>query len=221
MTYVWQFIWHILPISINSAYPFFFCLNLWKPREEEMITSNSYVNGHYFPLEHCNFLTNVLSVSRISHLQFYSPDGSEGELSYTPIWILLLSCLKQASIKTTRLNMVPRPLTGPGFLPPHHQPPPTFPNRSGACAVTSCLEYSFFQPPGCLLILHAQLIIKPLWDHGWETFIKTLLSILKSQPSALMCSNGSLYFLPWHSIHNIVTIYVLEPSPHPTVNSRR
>lgn len=171
MTYVWQFIWHILPISINSVNFFFVCLNLWKPREEEMITSNSYVNGHYFPLEHCNFLTNVLSVSRISHLQFYSPDGSEGELSYTPIWILLLSCLNRHQ---SRLHdwtwFQDHWFPGPGFLPPHHQPPAILsPSGLRLCCYllpgilfSSCL--------GRLLILHAQLIIKPLWDHGWETF---------------------------------------------------
>lgn len=127
---------------------FFFCLNLWKPREEEMITSNSYVNGHYFPLEHCNFLTNVLSVSRISHLQFYSPDGSEGELSYTPIWILLLSCLKQASIKTTRLNMVPRPLISWTWFSSTSSSAPThpLPNRSAPVLLPPAWNTLLFLP---------------------------------------------------------------------------
>lgn len=121
---------------------FFVCFNLWKTREEEMITSNSYVNGHYFPLEHCNFLTNVLSVSRISHLQFYSPDGSEGELSYTPIWILRLSCLNRHQDYTIEHGYKTINFLDLVFFHLIISPHPSSPHQVCACAVTSCLEYS-------------------------------------------------------------------------------
>lgn len=76
------------------------------------------------------------------YLQFCSPDGSEGELSYTPIWILLLSCLNKHQDCTIEHGYKTINFLDLVFFRLIISPHPSSHHQVCACAVNFWLEYS-------------------------------------------------------------------------------